>query len=98
MHIVNEKLNLVQLDVEVSMNKQIFIINQRELARAVGKTPEHLSAFKNRKVGFSENLITDLHRVTKISTYELIMSKPKKLDKLFKDFFKKQLTKKIISS
>lgn len=64
---------------------------------AVGVTPEHLSAFKNRKEGHSEELIAKLHRVTGISAYLLVAGSTKRLSKEFTEFFKNQRMRKIIS-
>lgn len=80
------------------MDSQEFITNQKKLARAVGKTPEHLSAFKNRKAGYSEKFIEDLHKITGIRTYILMKGSKKQLDNEFKNFFTLQRTIKALKS
>ena len=79
------------------MSEEKFITNQKELAAAVNRTPEHLSGFKNRLRGPSDDMIERLHKVTGIKMTVLFSASPKKLDKAFKAFFKEQRMRKMLS-
>ena len=74
-----------------------FVTTQQKLAEKIKYTPTHLSLFKNRKdQGYSEKFVEALSEVTGISPKTLMTASPKKLDKLFKEFFAEQrLLKKI---
>ncbi|HBA73499.1 MAG TPA: hypothetical protein DCZ63_15295 [Geobacter sp.] len=78
------------------MNEE-FITSQRALASVVGYTPEHLSSFKNRKIGGSYELALALHKATGIPVKLWIKGDVSELNKKLEKFFVKEMTRKINS-
>jgi len=77
--------------------KKIFITNQRELAEAVNRSQEHLSAWKNRKTKPSEEMIQAIKKITGISSVMLVAGDKRSLAKQLREFFEGQRKSKMIN-
>lgn len=68
----------------------MYVTSQKKLAETVGCSTVHLSRFKNRKVKASDELLAKLSDTTGISRLALATASAKKVDRLFREFFRKQ--------
>jgi len=85
------------IEIGVSVAKKNFITTQWELAAAVDRSQEHLSAWKNRKVNPSEDMVQRLAKITEIPVVVLVAGSKKVLDKKLKDFFAVQKKMKMMN-
>jgi len=81
----------------VGVEEKTFITSQKELAEAIGRTQEHFSAWKNRRANPSEELISEVKRITGIPSMILVSGSKSVLSRKLKEFFTDQRTRKMMN-
>lgn len=76
----------------------MFITSQKDLAKEVGVTTQHLSSVFNRRRGYSEELINKIHARTNIKKFDLMNAPKTKLKRLLREFYREQLNQRILGS